>query len=164
MARKRKIITDENVKDFKRSKEEIAKRKAEQVALEEFEQINEEIPNYLDHMAKIEYKRIVELMRDNLPVSELDKTMLATFCMTYSHWRKLNRDILKHGAVMIETDEDGNELSRRVNPSWNAMLKAQSEMRQLANQLGLTMNSRMQLVIPDEEDEEDEVLKIIRGG
>lgn len=159
--RPKKVTSDNST--LKLSKSDLAKREAEKKALEEFKEINDETPNYLDHMGKLIYRDIVSLMRGNLPVSELDKTMIATFSMTYSHWRKLNRDILKNGTILVTYDDYGNE-KRTVNPAYNAMLKAQNEMRQLASQLGLTMNSRMQLVVPDAEEEEDAFLELIKGS
>src|SRR5690625_5082765 len=153
MARPRKLINDDNIKDFKRSKEEIAQRQAEQSALEEFEQIRDNPPHYLPYMAKLEWKRILPLLKD-LNISELDLTMVASYCQLYNHWRQLNNDLNKNGQIIIKEDGEGNEISRQLNPSFNAMMKVQTELRQLSGQLGMTINSRMQLVVPEDEEEQ----------
>lgn len=160
--RPRKVAADNST--LKLSKSELAKREAEKKALEDFDELRDIAPHWLDHMGKLEYERVVKLMKDKLPVSELDLTLVATYANLYSTYRKLTRDINKNGAVIIETDEDGNELSRRVNPSWNAFLNTQKELRALAGQLGMTPSSRMGLVIPDEKEEESRFKQMSKKG
>jgi P27 family predicted phage terminase small subunit len=99
-----------------------------------------------------------------LPIAELDLTLIASYCQLYAHWRQLNNDINKNGQVIVYTNKDGEETSRKLNPAFNAMMNVQKELRAVCGQLGMTVNSRMQLVIPEENDEEDEFLKVLRGG
>lgn len=159
--RPRKIDSDNST--LKLSKSDLAKREAEREALEKFDELRKSPPHWLDHMAKLEYIRVADLMRDKLPVSELDLTLIASYANLYSIYRKLTRDINKYGTVLIEQDEDGNEISRRVNPSWNAFLNTQKELRALASALGMTPSSRMSLVEVDKEDEGDKFLELIKG-
>lgn len=159
--RPKKVNADNST--LKLSKSELAKREAEKEALEQFDELRNEPPHWLDHMGKIEYKRAVELMKDKLPVSELDLTLVASYANLYSIYRKLTRDINKFGTVIIETDEDGIELSRRINPSWNAFLNTQKELRALTSALGMTPSSRMSLVEVNNEDEGDKFLDILKG-
>lgn len=160
--RPKKINADNST--LKLSKSELAKREAERKALEDFDELRDTAPHWLDHMGKIEYERVVKLMKDKLPISELDLTLVATYANLYSTYRKLTRDINKNGAVIIETDEDGNELSRKTNPSWNAFLNTQKELRALTGQLGMTPSARMSLVTADEEEEESKFKQMSKKG
>lgn len=152
--RPRKFTSDNST--LKLSKADLAKREAEKKAMEDFDELKETAPHWLDHMAKIEYERVVKLMKDKLPVSQLDLTLVATYANLYSQYRKLTRDINKHGTVIIETDEEGNEESRRANPAWNQFLNTQKELRAIAGQLGMSPSSRLGLVTGDEEEEESQ--------
>lgn len=163
MGRNRLLTTDDSNKTLKISKEDLAKRKAEESMLDEFEKIRESPPHWLSYMAKIEWKRIIPLMKE-LPISELDLTMLANYCSLYSHMRQLNNDLNKSGQVIINTDKDGNETGRKLNPSFNAYIKVCGELRSVCAQLGLTVNSRLQMIVPDEKEEEDEFLKLMKRG
>ena len=160
--RPRKLTNDKTIETSKLTKAEISQRKAEEAQLEKFEKIQENPPHYLSYLAKQEWKRIIPLMKD-LPVANLDLTMIASYCQLYSHYRQLNNDLNKNGQVLIYTDDDGNETSRRANPSFNMMMNTAKELRAICGQLGMSINSRLQMVNPDEETEEDEFLKLLKS-
>jgi P27 family predicted phage terminase small subunit len=114
MARPRKL-TDVNKKNF--TKEELDGRKEEEEKLKDFEKINEKvIPAYLDSLAKAEWKRIIPLM-ELLPISELDRNLLAMYCNYYSIYIQASLDITKEG-INIEEDR-GGIIIRKQNPSMN---------------------------------------------
>ena len=47
---------------------------------------------------------------------------------------------------------------------YSEFLSTIKEMRMIANQLGMTMSSRLEFATPDEEKEEDEFMRLIKGG
>jgi len=161
--RPRKLTTDETIESSHLTKAEIAQRKAEEARLDDFDKIQTNPPHYLPYMAKIEWKRVIPLIQE-LPIADLDLTLVASYCQLYCHWRQLNNDLNKNGQVIVYKDKDGIETSRKLNPSWNAMLGVQKELRALCGQLGMTVNSRLQMVVPESGEEEDEFMKVLKGG
>lgn len=161
--RPRKLTTDETIESSNLTKAEISQRKAEEARLGDFEKLGDSPPHYLPYMAKIEWNRIMPLIKE-LPFAELDLTLLASYCQLYCHWRQLNNDLDKNGQVNVYYDDDGNETSRKLNPAFNAMLGVQKELRALCGQLGMSINSRLQMIVPEEGKEEDEFMKLLKGG
>src|SRR5699024_469295 len=161
--RPRRLTGDDANETLKVSKEELARRRAEESMLDEFGKIRESPPHWLSYMAKIEWKRITPLMKE-LPISELDLTMLANYCSLYSHMRQLDRDLNKYGQFIINTYREGKETSRTLNPSFNAYIKGCSKLRSVCTHLGLNVNSRLKIVVPEEKEEEDQFMKLLRGG
>ena len=160
----RGLYTEEELKKHKKGKEYVAKELAKQESLNEYDQLQvKPIPNHLDYYAKQEWKRIIPLLQQ-LPIAELDRQLIESYCQMHAYKRRLQKDIEKFGQSINYYDADGNLTSRRANPDYNAFLSTVKEIRMIANQLGMTINSRLELAVPDEEKEEDEFMKLIKGG
>lgn len=136
MARKH-VLTELNKSNF--TKEELEKRLAKEAALKKFEGIETEAPEWLDAAGRLEYERIVPLL-EKLPIASLDQTLVALYCRFYSLYLEASKDLDNHGLV------DGE--SRKANPAFSALVKSSSEIRLIASQLGMTIDSRMKLVVP----------------
>ena len=161
--KKKQFHTAEELKQHKKGKDYVAKRLAEQETLNDFEKLEaSRIPSHMDYYAKKEWQRIIPLLKE-LPVAELDREMIETYCMLHASRRRLEQDIQKNGISYEVTDREGNDVVRK-NPSYDMLLATVKEIRMIASQLGMTMSSRLDLATPDEEKEEDEVLKLLRGG
>src|SRR5699024_3147213 len=155
----RGLYTEEELKKHKKGKDHIAKELAKQDTLNNYDSLNiKPIPNHLDCYGKQEWKRIVPLLRQ-LPIAELDRQLVESYCQLHAYKRRLQKDIEKHGTSINYYDGEGNLTSRRANPDYNAYLSTVKEIRMIANQLGMTINSRLELAVPEEDKEEDEVLK-----
>ena len=160
----RGLHTEEELKKHKKGKEYVAKELARQESLNEYDKLQvKPIPGHLDYYAKQEWKRIVPLLQQ-LPIAELDRQLIESYCQMHAYKRRLEKDIDKFGQSINYYDGDGNLTSRRANPDYNAFLSTVKEIRMIANQLGMTINSRLELAVPDEEKEEDEFMKLIKGG
>lgn len=160
----RGLYTKEQLKNHKKGKDYVAKELARQDTLNDYENINiKPIPSHLDYYGKREWRRIIPLLQQ-LPIAELDRQLIESYCQLHAYKRRLQMDIEEHGTVVTFYDSDGNMTNRRANPAYNQFLQTVKEIRMIANQLGMTINSRLELAVPDEDKEEDEVLKLLKGG
>ncbi|GGB56745.1 hypothetical protein GCM10011409_37880 [Lentibacillus populi] len=159
----RGFYSEDELKKHKKGKGYVAKKLAEQETLKEHEQLQaDRIPSHLCYYGKKEWKRIIPLLKQ-LPIAELDRELIETYCMLHGSRRRLEKDIQKHGETYKNYDEDGNLTGIKKNPSYDLLLSTVKELRMIANQLGMTMNSRLQLAVPDDDKEEDEILKLLKG-
>lgn len=160
----RGFYTEEELKKHKKGKDYVSKKMAGQEALKDYEQLeSNRIPSHLCYYGKKEWKRIMPLL-GKLPVAELDRELIESYCSLHGSRRRLEKDIQKYGESLKFYDNEGNLENVRRNPSYDMLLQTIKEIRMIANQLGMTMNSRLELVVPEEDEEEDEVLKLLKGG
>lgn len=160
----RGLYSEEELKKHKKGKDYVARELAKQESLNDYKNIElKPIPSHLDYYGKQEWKRIIPLLQE-LPIAELDRQMIESYCQLHAYKRRLQQDIDKHSTVLTFYDKDGNITNRRANPTYNQFLATVKEIRMIANQLGMTINSRLELAVPDVDKEEDEVLKLLRGG
>lgn len=160
----RGLYTEEELKKHKKGKDHIAKELAKQETLNDYEAIKiKPIPSHLDYYGKQEWKRVIPLLQE-LPIAELDRQLIESYCQLHAYKRRLQKDIDKFGTSINYYNGDGDLVSRRVNPDYNAYLSTVKEIRMIANQLGMTINSRLELAVPEDNQEEDEVLKLLKGG
>ncbi|RYS18807.1 phage terminase small subunit P27 family [Staphylococcus pseudintermedius] len=130
-------------------KEEIIEKERQETELDKFYKISREQPEFLDEIAKEEYRRIIPHMQE-LPISTLDQAQIAQYCSFYSDFVQASRLITKTGGVVIEAGKGS-----KVNPAFTAKEKAGTRMQQAANTLGLTIDSRLRIVVPEENEDDD---------
>lgn len=160
----RGLYTEEELKKHKKGKDHIARELAKQETLNDYESIKvKPIPSHLDYYGKQEWKRVIPLLQE-LPIAELDRQLIESYCQLHAYKRRLQQNIEKYGTSINYYNDEGNLTSRRINPDYNAYLSTVKEIRMIANQLGMTINSRLELAVPEEGQEEDEVLKLLKGG
>ncbi|WP_142829036.1 phage terminase small subunit P27 family [Planococcus soli] len=140
MARKH-VLLDNSRSNF--TKEEMQRRLNKEKALKEFAGISKTPPTWLSVKSKKEYKRIVPLL-EKLPIAALDQTLVVLYCQFYSVFLEASENLKECGLIEAGTN--------KPNPSFNAMVKASSEIRLIASQLGMTIDSRMKLVVPEKEE------------
>lgn len=150
MARPRKFTDASTGKVGKEKKEE---RKKEEAALEDFDDISLTPPNWLSKEAKTEYKRIVPLM-SKLPIAALDMASVVMYCDYYSKYKAASLCVEEQGRTIIELDGQGND-KKKVNPEFTAMNDAARMVRSLSGGLGLTIDSRMRIVVPKTKEKSD---------
>ncbi|EGQ0302294.1 phage terminase small subunit P27 family [Staphylococcus pseudintermedius] len=144
--RPKKLLLNSN-KNY--TKEEIIEKERQEAELDKFSKISSEPPEFLDEIAKEEYRRIIPHMQE-LPISTLDQAQIAQYCSFYSDFVQASRLITKTGGVVIETEKGS-----KVNPAFTAKEKAGTRMQQAANTLGLTIDSRLRIVVPEEKEDDD---------
>ena len=150
MARPRKLI---EASTGKIGKAEIEERKKEEAALEEFESISFTPPSWLSAEAKKEYKRIIPLL-SKLPIAALDLASVEMYCDFYSKYKRNSLAVEEEGETIIELDGRGNEKSK-VNPKYTVMKDSAGMVRTLSGNLGMTIDSRMRIVVPKKEEIKD---------
>lgn len=113
--RPKKLLLNSN-KNY--TKEEIIEKERQEAELDKFSKISSEPPEFLDEIAKEEYRRIIPHMQE-LPISTLDQAQIAQYCSFYSDFVQASELITKTGGVVIETEKGS-----KVNPAFTAKEKA----------------------------------------
>lgn len=140
--------------------EEIAERKDAEKALFNYSELQDEPPKWLHGSALTEWKRIVPLLKQDTPISSLDVGLIAAYCKSYQTAQTCETDIKKHGLVLTNPDT-GN---KKKNPYYEIQSQAFKDMKMIAGELGLSLNSRQRLELnkakaKEPVDEFEELLK-----
>lgn len=143
MARPRKTLDQQKTRRTKEVQEEL---KATEEALKELTPLQKTPPNFLDKVAKAEYKRIYPLLEE-LPIASLDLALIVMYCQTYSNYIEASKQLARE--KVVET-ERGSKLS----PYYTIQRDSITAMNQIAPKLGLSLDSRMKVVTPKKEDKE----------
>ena len=137
--------------------EKIARKKIEDKASDSLEALQITPPKHFDAIAKAEYKRVINDLR-KLPLRNLDRAILETYCTWYAVYKEISRGLQKEGYV-YETS------SGKVLP--NKMLysleRATTNLTRAASQLGLTVDSRMKLYVPQVEEKKTSIFDKFGG-
>lgn len=140
----KRVYTQDELKKHKKGKEYVSKKLAEQEAMEEYSMLDiNDVPESLGDCGMDKWFELVPLLHE-LPVAELDKGLITAYCSLYEDF------------VGYRTGE--------LDISYNQFLSIVKEMRMLSGQLGMTMSSRLDLVTPDAETEQDAFMELIKGG
>ncbi len=123
------------------TKEEKAQRKDAEQALKKYPELTESAPSWLDAVAKREWNRIIPLLKQNSPVSDLDTSLIATHCALYSTIISCTKNINENGLV-VETKS-----GLKQSPYYMARNKAIIDIRAIDSQLGLSPISRVRLEV-----------------
>lgn len=137
------------------SKDEKAMRERAEKEMNKFPELSDKPPAYLDSLAKRVWKELAPQIK-KLPIKNLDSGIFEQYCNFYQHYVDAEKDIKKNG---FKT-EDGN----RMSPSFRVMKDSADGMRKCASQLGLTVDSRLRLLIPNDDNEKKESLFDVFGG
>src|SRR5699024_9705551 len=139
------FYSEDELKKHKKGKDYVAKQLAKQEAMTGYTQLDvDKVPPSLDYHGKKQWKRIVPLLNE-LPIAEHDRDLVENWCLLYSNRRKLQQDVQKNGAIIMQEDEEGNIISRKKNPSFSAFMEVVKEMRSLSGKLGLSVDSRLDM-------------------
>lgn len=130
------------------TKEEIEIKQEQEKILYTFEPLNFKIyPKNLDRLARNEWKRLSKIVDSrNLPISELDRAIVTNYCM-YVSISERAREQLNQEPLTI----DGKK-----NSILDVLNGANKELKSLASQLGLTIDSRMRIKNPTIENENND--------
>lgn len=150
MARPKKLVENTS-KNW--TKEELLEKQKSEEKLNKFDKIDVKVPSFLDNEGKKEFKRIMPYLKQ-LPISNLDMAQIVSYCSFYSDLINSIKQIKREGLY----DDDGC-----INDAFKVKEKASIRIQQIANTLGMTIDSRMRIVTPDKEDEEDPYAKFAGG-
>lgn len=140
MVRKLKVL-DNNKKHLTNEEKEIRK-KAENLASDGLGELQVSAPNHMNSIAKAEYKRIINDLQ-KLPLRNLDRATLENYCIWYSVFKECSRVLTNEGTVV----------NGIAHPILGTLEKATKNIRMTSNDLGLTVDSRMRIFIPNKDDE-----------
>lgn len=146
--------------------EKSKRKRAENLASDGFEHLQKSAPNHLSPKARYEYERISEELK-KLPVRALDKATVELYCVWYGIYREAYKEVEERGiyAIVTESTETGiiqYQDRAKKNPALTVMNEATSNIRSLASSLGLTVDSRLKIMLPKVE-EKEQSLKDIFG-
>lgn len=144
MGRKYKILKMSEAHLTKKQQE--AKFNAEFLAADGLKKISSNSPAWIKTDAKKEYKRIVESL-GSLPIRDLDHAELELYATWYATYKKTAID-LNNGDL---TEGQRDRLISRLD-------KATKNIKGLASDLGLNVNSRMQMNIPKTEEAKSSIM------
>lgn len=126
------------------SKKKLANRRDMEEALFTYQELVDQPPAWLDDYAVTEWQRIVPLLKEDIPVSELDAALIASHCQAYSDIQKAAALIQEQG-MMVETTD-----SVKANPAVKMKLDATNQMIRIDDLLGLSVYSRAKLAFKNE--------------
>lgn len=138
------------------TKRDIKERQEQEKALKGFTD-NIEAPSWLTAPQRKEFDKIAsELVRLGI-FSNLDVDFLALYIDARDEHIKLAKDIRKMKKVIITENEDGTK-DRVANDDYIKLRRTKNttfnECKAAASELGLSITSRLKLVIPKKEDDE----------
>lgn len=144
MAGKYKVLSQSRG-DLTKARQE-AHLQAEILAADGLPELQETPPAYLDPVAKAEYRRIRRSI-GTLPLRGLDQAELENYCSWYSVYRRTIKAMSE-----AQNEDDYYSYVGTLN-------KATANIKSLASDLGLNVNSRMSMNMPKTDDQKKKSLK-----
>lgn len=139
-----------------RTKDVQEQRNATEKAVNELTPLSKEPPDFLDDDAIQEWYRVLPLINE-LPIKDLDKALLATYCQTYSNYKNATLKIQEEGMVVVT--ERGSKLS----PHYTIQRDSVNTMNAICPKLGLTVEARLKIMEPKTKNEYDPVGDFVTG-
>jgi len=132
-----------------RTKEELAEAELQENGLEQFEKLNiDSTPKELKGIAQKEWIRVVPLL-EQLPIAELDYDRVKRYCQLVGITDEAYEHVSKYGTV--------NEEGTKKTPQFLVYLDGLRELKTICGQLGMTIDSRMRIVLPQENEKKQSV-------
>ncbi|WP_432724627.1 phage terminase small subunit P27 family [Staphylococcus equorum] len=146
MARPRKLNA---AKTGNHNKEELEQSEMRENSLERFNKINvDNIPEDLTKDGKKEWLRVVPLLQQ-LPIAELDYDRIKRYCQLVALTDEAYKHMMKFGSI--------NEEGTKRTPYYFNYIDGLKELKSLCGSLGMTIDSRMKLVVPTESEKKQSV-------
>lgn len=149
MARKQKLLSQST--GHLRVVEQEAKYKAEFMASDGFPELQKTPPAHLDKVAKAEYRRIINSI-GNLPLRNLDRSELELYCTWYSIYKDATLQLNKEYSKKRRNAAKVTDYIKTID-------KATRNIKGLASDLGLNVNSRLQMNMPKTDKEDHQSLR-----
>lgn len=149
MGRKMKVV--ESNKKHMTKEERIARKSIQDKASDGLDALQLTPPKHFDPIAKAEYKRVIEDLR-KLPLRNLDRAVLESYCTWYAVYKEVSRGLQKEGYVY--ENEKGSVVPNKM---LYTLERATTNLMKAASQLGLTVDSRMKLYVPQVEEKKESI-------
>ncbi|EPU00507.1 terminase [Streptococcus agalactiae BSU108] len=144
MGRKLKVV--ETTKKHLTKEEKIARETAQNKASDGLDKLQITPPRHLNEVARAEYRRIINDLQ-TLPIRNLDRGLLELYCSWYAIYKETTKKLDEIGYFTNDPDK-----GLIPSPLILTLEKATANIRSSASQLGLTVDSRMKMFIPKEEE------------
>jgi P27 family predicted phage terminase small subunit len=108
---------------------------------------NPSCPEFLDAVAKAEWKRIIGVNKKLKLLTLLDRACLAGYCQAYSRWRSAEESIVKKG--MSYKLESGQQ---RIIPEVNIAREWLTAMLAFCDRIGLSPSARTRIRLEHKSD------------
>lgn len=145
MPRKAKLDTDDDDRKYQRERTEKLK------ALNESDDLlAKDAPKFLDAVGSSMYRQLVKKLNDTGYAIKSDQPLVESFAMAYSVMRQAWAEIQDKGTTY--TNENGRIYA---NPAVGQLDVAQKQLKSVANELGLSPQSRASLVGISSDPEDD---------
>lgn len=136
-----------------RTKEELEEAALKENGLKQFQQINvDNVPEGLTENAAKEWLRVVPLL-EQLPIAELDYSLIKKYCEVLDQNDTLYQAITSKDGIEGMVDPDTN----RKTGAFMAYMESLKELRSICGSLGMTIDSRMRLVVPTPDEQKQSV-------
>jgi P27 family predicted phage terminase small subunit len=133
------------------TKKEIENRRKNENAIKPKDD-NTGCPSWIkDKLAKSEYRRISQALKELNLLTNLDVNTLGSYCIAYANYLKATEQ-LQDQPLLIEMTNKSGYTNVVENPLIRIQLKYSDEMKKHASEMGLTINSRLKLVVPKQDD------------
>ncbi|MFI3078993.1 phage terminase small subunit P27 family [Streptococcus sp. 2021WUSS124] len=155
MGRKMKVVSANKKHLTKAEKDK--RKEVEELASDGLPMLSNSPPAHFNDIAKAEYRRVIKGLR-MLPIRNLDRAVLESYCTWYAVYKEVSQKIDELGLVIY--DEDKGWIS---NPLILTLEKATTNIRMTASQLGLTVDSRMKMFTPKKEEKKESLFDKFGG-
>ncbi|KTW16709.1 phage terminase small subunit P27 family [Staphylococcus warneri] len=146
MARPRKLNA---TKQGHRTKEELEDSELKENGLNQFDKLTvNNTPTDLTDQAQKEWNRIVPLLQE-LPIAELDYTLIKKYCELVD----INNNAYSQIQIVGTFDTETN----KKTGAFAVYMESLKELRSVCGSLGLTIDSRMRIVVPVENEKKQSV-------
>lgn len=98
-------------------------------------------PEHLDDVAKGEWKRVTELLKDAQILTEIDRGVLAAYCRAWSLYVEADKKVQKFGSMLISKRTGAPYQS----PYVNQMTAAMKDLARFGAELGFTPLARKRM-------------------
>ncbi|MDW4179503.1 phage terminase small subunit P27 family [Staphylococcus saprophyticus] len=140
-----------------RTKDVQEQKKATEEVMNGLTPLSKEPPDFLDDDAIQEWYRVLPFINE-LPIKDLDKGLLATYCQTYSNYKNATLKIQEEGMVVVT--ERGSKLS----PNYTIQRDSVNTMNAICPKLGLTVESRLKIMEPKPKQQYDPFSAFFEDG
>lgn len=140
-----------------RTKDVQEQKKSTEEVMNGLTPLSKEPPDFLDDDAIQEWYRVLPLINE-LPIKDLDKGLLATYCQTYSNYKNATLKIQEEGMVVVT--ERGSKLS----PNYTIQRDSVNTMNAICPKLGLTVESRLKIMEPKPKQQYDPFSAFFEDG
>ena len=108
-------------------------------------------PKFLtNRIARAEWNRVAPLLTEQGVLTEIDATLLASYCLLYAHWRESVESLARDGLVIIVSSQTrtGSTVKPVQNPALRNSLQLQKQMMATATKFGINPLDRPRIEVP----------------